>query len=282
MQKLIITSKILLIFAVVTFGLSSCQKNKLFDETDLNGAENLTFHESNDDDAQQASDEAFENGSVQNLRVSATNEDASILGCATVTRDTVNKKITIDFGSGCTGVDGRTRSGKILVSYTGRYKTPGSVITITTDGYKVDNNAVEIHRTVTNNGENNNGNLTFTIVSHRMVTHTDGSTSESNVNKVREWVEGDLTPGVFSDDVYKVTGTGTHTSKNGILYDFSTLTDLTRKISCHQFSAGELKIIRHAQRERTAVVNYGNGECDGTATVTLDNGKVYTINLRRR
>jgi hypothetical protein len=280
MQKLILTSKLLLIIAVVTFGFTACQKNKFTDETDVKGSENLAFHEAADDDAQLAADEAFQNESVENLRTIATNDDAQILGCAIVTKDTVLKKITIDFGTGCTGVNGRVRKGKILVSYTGRYRNAGSIITITSDNYYVDGNKVDIERTVTNNGTNGNGNYTFTIVSHRMVTHTNGNTSESHVNKVREWTEGSTTPGLFSDDVYKVTGTGTHTSQNGILYDVSTLTDLTRKVSCHQFTAGELKIIRHGQRDRTAIINFGNGTCDGTALVTLDNGRTFTINLR--
>ena len=40
-------------------------------------------------------------------------------GCALVTRDTVLHTLTIDFGTGCTGHDGRLRSGKVIVTYSG-------------------------------------------------------------------------------------------------------------------------------------------------------------------
>ncbi|MFN8281952.1 MAG: hypothetical protein U0U67_01995 [Chitinophagales bacterium] len=282
MQKLILMSKLLLIIAVVTIGFTACQKNKLNDETEAASAQNFNAAEIEDDNAQIMADQAESNNAID-LRQSAAAQEANLLGCATVTKDSLSspKKITIDFGSGCTNANGVTRKGKIFVTYTGAYRAAGTVIHITSEDYYVNSNKVDIDRTVTNNGENAAGHLTFSIVANRKVTFTDGTFSTSSTDdKVREWMEGSNTPHDFSDDVYKVTGTGTHTSRKGIVYDVSILTALTRKVSCHQFTAGDVKIIRHGQRDRYGVIDFGNGDCDDEATVTLDNGRVYTISLR--
>lgn len=52
------------------------------------------------------------------------------------------------------------------------------------------------------------------------------------------------------------------------------------KVSCHEIVSGQVKIIRIGNRERFATIDFGNGDCDDVATVTLDNGKEYTINLK--
>ncbi len=282
MQKLILTSKLLLIIAIVTFGFTACQKNKFNDESEASSAQNFNVAEVEDDNLQIMADQADINGEID-LRQSATAQEANLLGCAIVTKDSLSspKKITIDFGTGCTNNNGVTRKGKILVTYTGRYRDAGTVIHITSEDYYVNANKVDINRTVTNNGANGNGNLTFSIVADRKVTFPDGTFSTSSTDdKTREWIEGSNTPRDFSDDVYKVTGTGTHSSKKGIVYDVRIETALTRKVACRQFTSGVVKIIRYGQRERYGVIDFGNGDCDDEATVTLDNGRTYTISLR--
>lgn len=126
-----------------------------------------------------------------------------ITACATITRDTIStpRVITIDFGSGCTNGNGVTRKGKVIVSYTGKYRDTGTKIHITTENYYVNNNKVEIDRTITNNGLNGSGFYTFTIHSARHVTYPDGLSSNSTSDKVREWIAGADTPHIFSDDV---------------------------------------------------------------------------------
>lgn len=278
-------SKLLLILVALTLSFTACNKNKFTDDTDVTAAQNLNFAEIEDDNLQIMADQADENGEITGLRLSNPVDNSTvdiITGCAIITRDTLSspKKITIDFGDGCTNNFGITRKGKIIVTYTGRYRAEGTVIHIVSENYFVNNNKVDIDRTVTNLGENNNGNLEFSVHSERMVTFTDGTNSSSTQNKTREWIAGSSTPRDFTDDVYKVTGVGTHTSKRGILYDVSTITPLIRKLSCHQFVSGEVKIVRHGNRDRFGIINFGTGECDNEATVTLDNGRSFTIDLR--
>lgn len=281
MKKIHLTFNKLFIAGALLVSFTACNKN---DSTELEAiaAQNLNLVEIEDDNSQLMADQAEASGTVSGLRLSApANSSDIILGdCAIVTRDTAStpKKITIDFGTGCTGRNGVVRKGKIIVTHTGRYRAPGTVIHIVSENYYVNNNKVDIDRTVTNQGENTDGHLVFTIHSERHVTFTDGLSCSSTVDKTREWIEGESTP-EFADDIYKVTGTGTHTSKRGIVYDVTTLTPLIRKVNCHEFVSGEVKIVRNGNRTRFGVINFGTGDCDDVATVTLDNGRTFEINL---
>lgn len=282
MRKQPISFKTFLVIGTMLLGFTSCKKEST-DTTEGLAAQSYNVAEVEDDNTQIMADQAESEGSV-NLRT-APSENAAvdlITSCATVTRDTVSspKVITIDFGTGCTNSNGVTRKGKIIVTYTGRYRDAGTVVHITSENYYVNDNKVDIDRTVTNNGTNDNGHYTFNIHSVRTVTYTDGTTSSSTADKVREWTAGSDTPRNFTDDVFSVTGTATHTSRAGILYDATTVSPLIRKVSCHQFVSGQVKIVRHGNRERFGTIDFGNGDCDDIATVTLDNGRTFSINLR--
>src|SRR5882724_12626176 len=80
----------------------------------------------------------------------------SLPPCFTVTitqLSTANRfplRAVIDFGSGCTGRDGRTRRGKITVTYSGRMILPGSSASTTFDGYFINDTKVEGTHTITN------------------------------------------------------------------------------------------------------------------------------------
>jgi len=52
--------------------------------------------------------------------------DDDRMSCAVVTHDVENQTITIDFGDVCTGPNGVTRSGMIIINYDGRRFVPGS------------------------------------------------------------------------------------------------------------------------------------------------------------
>lgn len=277
----------LLILATLTLGFSSCSKSPIAaaDDTETASAQNLAVADIEDDNLQVMADQAQSEGTVSDLRTSQPVNNSSIdliTSCAVITRDTLStpKKITIDFGAGCTNANGVTRKGKIIITYTGAYRAEGTVVHIVSDNYYVNDNKIDIDRTLTNTGRNDHHNSVFAVHAVRTITFPDGSTSTSTFDKTREWIAGENTPRDFTDDVYRVIGTGTHTSRKGILYDDSTITPLIRNVSCHEFVSGDVKIIRHGERDRFAIIDFGTGECDDVATVTLDNGKSKTIDLK--
>lgn len=286
MKKQLISLPALLISGTLILGFSSCKKDVIDDvnpTSEVSSAQSLNTMETEDNNVQIMADQAESGGDV-NLRMQPVDNSSVdlITSCAVITRDTASspKVTTIDFGTGCTNAHGDTRKGKIIISHTGPYRDSGTVIHITTDNYYLNGNKININKTITNNGLNERGNLTITIHSVRTILYPDGTTSTSTFDKVREWLQGANTPRDFSDDVYRVTGSGTHISRSGVVYDATTITPLIRRVVCHQFVSGDVKIVRHALKTRYCVIDYGTGECDDTATVTLDNGKAYTIDLK--
>ncbi|TXH55997.1 MAG: hypothetical protein E6Q89_06030 [Bacteroidia bacterium] len=285
MKTFLITSRLIAIFLVLTFGLTSCNKSDLTNDDETEASQGLNIAEIEDDNTQIMADQAESSGSVSDLRLISPNDnsDADILGgCAVVTKDTVSspKSITIDFGDGCTGPGGKVRKGKIIITYTGAYRAPGTAIHVVSENYFVNDKKIDIDKTIKNLGPNEQGNLVFDVQAERIVTFPNGSSNKSTVHKRREWLAGASTPLDFSDDIFRVIGEGTHISRRGVTYQVHTLTALIRKVSCHEFVSGELKIVRQADNRRFAIINFGTGECDDEATVTLDNGRSFTIDLR--
>jgi len=187
------------------------------------------------------------------------------------------RTITVDFGNvNCTATNGRMRRGRILVSYTGLYREPGTVITITPDNYHVNDILVQGTKTVTNLGDDAQGHPTFSVVVNGTLSADDGSwTSTHQAQRVRTWLEGSNTTSVL-DDVYSITGNGSGVNRNGVAYTL-TITDALRvQIGCPWITQGKVRITPSGRPEVT--IDYGSGACDGTLTVTV-NGNTYTVTV---
>jgi hypothetical protein len=119
----------------------------------------------------------------------------------------------VDFGTvACTGADGRTRKGKIIIVHTGgHYADSGHSHTITFDNYFQNGNQITGHKTVTNMGHNSAGNLYFNIDVNGSVIRATGATLTQVSTRVRTWMAGPTTSPVRTDDVYQITGSGSLT-----------------------------------------------------------------------
>lgn len=198
--------------------------------------------------------------------------------CASVSRDTVNKIITIDFGStNCLGHDGIYRRGKIIIHHTGKYRVEGSVIDISLDSYFVNDNKVEGTKTITNLG-----NEQFKIeVKDASIAFGDGTVKKWNRTATITRVEGAGTNNPF-DDVFTMAGTSSGTNRKGRDYTASTTTFLKKKMSCpRNFVSGVVKI--EDTEGNTLILNYdpiGGEPCDRVAEVTINGGTPKRITLR--
>ncbi len=260
------------------FTLSSCQKDKSETEDFQTGAQDIGQMESIFNDVDNLVAEASENGNV-NGRYSDPQEASQfqLNSCATITHDSINGILTIDFGSGCVGRDGRTRSGAIIITHTGgRYFDPGSSRVVTFNNYYVDGRHVEGTRSVINNGFNASGNMTWTITATNMrITRPDGTWHEWNDQRTREMTAG-YGDSLWINDIYLINGSGSGTNSNGGSAT-STITNLLRDHSCHWIVSGIIEFTPASRPTRT--IDFGNGTCDDVATVTL-NGNTRTIHLR--
>ena len=272
----------LLIPALAAALLISCSKSG---DDDLGAPKEASIAEFSFNDVNNISDEACNTGDLATIK----SLNGIMSGCATVTLDTVAIPHTclIDFGtSNCLCTDGKYRRGQINVSFTGRYRDAGTVITITrgntgtgTD-YFVNNNQVIGTHTATNMGTNGTGNIYYTIdVTGSVVLANSAGTISWTSHREREWLEGSGTAS-FSDDVYSITGSGSGVSANGTNVTITITSPLIRKLEpgCRaHFVQGTVEVAPGSLAVR--ILDFGNGACDNLATVTV-NGHTYNIILQ--
>lgn len=201
--------------------------------------------------------------------------------CAIVSIDTLALPftITIDFGEeNCTGNNGINRRGKIHVTVTGPYQDEGTQITTSLENYYVMDHHVVGTRVVTNLGENNAGNLHYSVVESdvAMTAPDEEWTSTWQSNRTREWIVGQGTWWNPFDDEYALTGTASGVSRVGTPYTVEITEPLIVKIVCPWVVQGELELNPEAGIPLT--LDYGSGTCDQQATVDV-NGNIYNIIL---
>ena len=141
------------IVLVFSFTFSSCLKKK--NNYDTSFSKDHAYVENVFNNVSGIADEAYEIGSNRSELELAGSYYLS--ECAAVTLDLSANPylLIIDFGSeNCLCNDGRYRRGKILTTFTGMYREPGTIITHTLDDYYVDNDEVMGTMVVTNTGLN--------------------------------------------------------------------------------------------------------------------------------
>lgn len=270
----------LLLTTAFVFALVSCEDSGITESEvlDLDFSTEVTI-ESAEEDITTITDAADELYQLSFGRMENGVRD-EILDCATVDRDTVDQIITIDFGDGCEGRRGRVRSGKIIVTYDGDRRTVGSFRSVTFEDFFVDSTQVEGTRTKTVTAVDAE-NLSITVdltVTGGKLTFGDGTFATREAQKTRVWqfdAEG--------DHVTTVTGSASGVNREGLDYSMQITEELVFNRSCGR--AGIFVPVSGVKMfsvgESTAIIDYGDGECDNLATVTQD-GVTEEIELEVR
>ena len=272
---LFLISAILSIFTVLL--ISSCKKDSATtSDTSETIAQDLASAESAfDDDAMFADDNFFSAAMLKSVEVTKH----PFAPCAKFSVDTTGgiRKRTIDFGTtNCLCNDGKTRRGKIIVTFSAPRLKPGATITTTFDNYFVNDNQVTGTTSMVNNGFNAAGNLSWTNTIDKTVTFKTGEVAHWAGTRTREWIEGKNTPLDWTDDVYSITGSSTVTRPNGDTRTATIVTPLRKEMNCHHFVSGTVKIVRTDKAD--ILLDYGTGDCDDVATITV-NGVTKTIKI---
>jgi len=304
-----------LVFAsLIVFG--SCQKES---SADANSQEEFASQASSEADAESDDifNEVFDNvmgvnadvafggtGVFGQMSPGTTGGTARLTACPDVTITPLSSanlfpvKVVMDFGTGCTGRDGRTRSGKIVTEYSNRLFIPGAIAKTTFIDYKVDSVKIQGTHTITNQSEppTNLNCLTGVVAAptHKWkVTVEDAKLTKPNGNYV-EWrctktilqLEGRCTPFIPLDDIYEIRGSSGGKAKRAdllIAWNSEITEPLIKKFTCRWLVKG---IIRTARVNLTtsspwvATINYSypNGDCDNKAQATI-NGVSHIITL---
>jgi len=220
---------------------------------------------------------------------------ARVTACPNVTvthltpPDVFPAKVVMDFGTGCTGRDGRTRSGKIITVYTKRLMFPGAVATTIFDGFTVDSIKVQGTHTITNQGESPVNVLCPThkwnvTVERAKLTKPNGNYIEWNSTRTITQIDGKCTPFIPSDDIFEINGSSTGKVKRGdylVAWNSEITEPLIKKFTCRWIVKGIMRIVRlnlTTNSPWVAAINYGPGTCDNQAVATI-NGVVHNITL---
>ncbi|MFN4082524.1 MAG: hypothetical protein ACK4K9_02730 [Bacteroidia bacterium] len=261
--------KLVLIISLLTIAFTSCKKNEDAKDNELATSEDMALSEN-------VYDQVFK-------EVDGNATDAGLKkGYPIITIDTLAnpKSMTINYGdTNFLCRDGNYRRGKILVSWTGRYRDNGTIITTTFDGFYQNDFKVEGTKTVTNIGRNNEGFLVFNISVQGKITNTENQSITWNSTRTRTWIAGENTPRLWTDDKYLIEGSTNGVNRNGFTFTSVITKPLTIDLGCQwRIVSGTVELTPQGKPTRT--IDYGNGACDRLATVTV-NGRTFNITMRR-
>lgn len=210
------------------------------------------------------------NNSGLGARINTDVSLSEICSSAVANLDEGGKKITIDFGAGCTSSNGITRKGKIILTYSGRLIFPGAKVITTFDNYQVNERKIEGTRTITNTGINlASGTISLAVsIENGQITWPDNTFVTLTSNQVRvvklasEGYEG------------SITGTASGKSREGIDYSTLVIVPLIIKQTCVETGVwvpgtGTLQFLFTGIE---VTVDYGTGVCDKTVTIIYPGG----------
>jgi len=216
--------------------------------------------------------------------IAGINGGDSLSPCFTITVTRLNPpnkfpvQIVVDFGTGCTGRDGRTRKGKIITVYTNRLVVPGAKATTTFDGYFVNDIHVEGTHIIENTSTSDKRIFHVQVIGAKL-TKANGNYTEWSSDKTIEQTDGLGTPFWPFDDVFTVNGQANGTLHRGTEFmEWSHIITkpIIKKFACRWIVQGEVTIQKGTHP--VAILDFGTGECDNKATITV-NGVVREITL---
>ena len=206
------------------------------------------------------------------------NEFFTLPDCVTITvvAQQNYRELTIDFGTEGCEVRNNILKGKIILSYTRDPDAREILITKTLEDFYFNDKSIVGTKTILRERSNDNGNPQFTKTFDITVVWPDGAEASRTGTRIREWIEGHGS-GVWSDNVFEVTGNWASTFRNGNTHSYEVVIPLRREVICRFFVSGLIDV----QRTNFAgVFDYGNGDCDNQATFTFEDGTVRDITLR--
>ena len=282
----------------LTFVLSlffiSCEKENSANGTDAQQEEQASVVSSQSDaEAELVFNDVFDDamGVNDEVGIEGVGTMNRINPCYSITITRLNApalfpvKIVVDFGAtGCTGIDGHVRKGKIITEYTGRLLVAGASATTRFDGYYVDSVKVEGVHKITNTSASANIRQFTVNVTDAKLTKPSGNYVQWHDVKVITQAEG-LSTVLPIDDIFKVEGSAGGKAKNGDLlaaWESNITEPLVKKYACRWIVKGKVKTVRintTTSSPWVAVLDFGNGNCDREATITI-NGVFRQITLR--
>jgi len=277
-----------LIAAAMIVALFSCQKDtSLIDDETLNLADDDAVTEAIFEDVYSTAD----NASIIAEDMAKSEDSKSIAvvvtdSCPTITVTRPGsavwpKTITVDYGTGCEGLNENVRKGKIIIELTGPRLQEGAKRTVTFVDYYFNDIKVEGTKVLETIGFNASQHfvVSVTLTGGKLIL-PDGKTIERTVDHEREWIAGLSTRNIWDDECL-VTGSASGVDIAGVEYSNTIVTALHWTRACRFIVSGVVSI----ERGDTAPVmlDFGSGDCDARAVVSRgDESKEITLRFRHR
>lgn len=247
-----------------------------------NQSTNVEFKKFNKFD--QIGDLVMEIGENPSVTGRQTNASSSFLPpCATVTTTYNNDSWTriVDFGtSGCTYFNGAVLKGQIIYSGLVDYDEHDYIINYTFDDFSYDNIEVvgekNYHRYHDSTVLQNEDHPIFTIDIDLTLTYPNADVYTRVGTKTKEFVEGfDTLINIF-DNKHLTIGNWSTSFNGNIIQEANILSPLEKRSICPFIRSGELEVISNND---TYNINYGNGDCDNEAQMSINGGTPFTIHF---
>ncbi len=285
-RKNLVSVLSIVLIAMIT--MIACEKNKSIETMDVATAEDDAVLDMAFDDVFSEVDAVMNTMDMVGYEIPVLKSGLEVFEtCKVITVEQPDgafwpRVVTIDYGEGCT-VGQRTRKGKIIITVSGAMWQEGSMRVVTMEDFYVNDHKIEGTRTVTNQGRHPDGEyegkIYFSIVLDRAkVITADDYTITKQVNQTRTFVEGEDSKWDTRDDIWYIEGTATGTNREGVVYTREITSPLWKERGCRFITQGTVLISVEGRPD--AILDYGDGECDPDATVTVGE-EVRTINLRR-
>ena len=201
----------------------------------------------------------------------------SLPDCVTITllAEQNSRELTLDFGTeGCL-VHGNVLKGIMVLSWERDPEAMEVLITQTLDNFYFNEKNILGGKTILRELSNENDNPQATHSIDYTIIWPNGAEASRGGVVVREWVEG-FGSGVWSDNVFEITGYWTTNFVNGNTHTYEVIIPLRREVICYYFVSGSVNI---EWTNVSGVLDYGEGPCDNLATFTFSTGEVIDINL---
>lgn len=188
------------------------------------------------------------------------------------------KTITLDYGDSTVLNNGRVLSGIIIINMSAPPRTNGATRLITFDDFAIDSINIAGNTSMVFTGDNLTQRI-FTVTGELTYTFADSISLTRTEERQREWVAGLETQFDPSDDVIEITGFVQGIGSEGITYLKEITEPLVRHGNCRFIVQGLVTMSKNG--EVFGTLDYGDGECDRYATLTI-NGVSKIIIIGRR
>ncbi|TAH18028.1 MAG: hypothetical protein EAZ08_12570 [Cytophagales bacterium] len=269
-MKVVLKKILLVLFLGLFFGTTACKKSDsaspdaTIDETTAiqSGEADQIVNDAiaTADDAMDGNFDGIGNGRVES--------------CGNINLNIQQKSVNIDFGTGCAGVWGKNRSGKITVSFSDNQRN------ITFQNYVAE--GYTISGTITQSNITKSGNVLSynTSASNLAIVNASRKITITSLQRKTEINLGS-NPRQIADNEIRITGTCTGINNNNESFTTEITTPLLIKLSCAKngifYPVGGTSLIKIVGKPNMTI-DYGSGTCDKQITVTVGS-IVRTITL---